>query len=80
MIERHADALRGARLVYLDCGTRDEFHLHHGARLFSRRLAALGITHEFEEFPDGHMNVHYRYDVSLPRMSRALAPVAGVAG
>ena len=80
MIERHADALRGARLVYLDCGTRDEYHLHHGARLFSRRLAALGITHEFEEFPDGHMNVHYRYDVSLPRMSRALAPVAGVAG
>jgi len=77
MIERHAESLRAARLVYLDCGTRDEFHLHHGARLLSRRLAALGIAHEHEEFPDGHMNVHYRYDVSLPRMSKALAP-AGV--
>ena len=73
MVERHAEALRGARLVFLDCGTRDEFHLHHGARLFARRLDALGIAHEFEEFPDGHMNVHYRYDVSLPKMSRALA-------
>jgi enterochelin esterase family protein len=74
MIERHAESLRAARLVYLDCGTRDEFHLHHGARLFARRLAALGVAHEYEEFPDGHMNVHYRYDVSLPRMSKALAP------
>jgi enterochelin esterase family protein len=74
MLERHAGALRDARLVYLDCGTRDEFHLHHGARLFSRRLKALGIAHDYEEFPDGHMNVPYRYDVSLPRMGRALAP------
>jgi len=76
MIERHAESLRTARLVYLDCGTRDEFHLHHGARLLSRRFAALGIAHEYEEFPDGHMNVHYRYDVSLPRMSKALAAPA----
>jgi enterochelin esterase family protein len=77
MVERHAEALRQSRLVFLDCGTRDEFHLHHGARLFSRRLEALGIAHEYEEFLDGHMNVHYRYDVSLPKMSRALAPPAG---
>jgi enterochelin esterase family protein len=76
MVERHAESLRAARLVYLDCGSRDEFHLHHGARLFARRLAALGVAHEYEEFADGHMNVHYRYDVSLPRMSRALAPEA----
>ena len=79
MVERHAEALRDARLVFLDCGTRDEFHLHHGARLFSRRLTALGIAHEYEEFPDGHMNVTYRYDVSLPRMGRALSPTTGAA-
>src|SRR5262245_40490399 len=79
MLERHAEALRTARLVYLDCGTRDEFHLQHGARLFTRRLAALGIAHEYEEFPDGHMNVQYRYDVSLPRMAKALAPAVGAA-
>jgi enterochelin esterase family protein len=72
LLERHADALRSLRLLYLDCGTKDEFHLHHGARLFTRRLEALGIAHEYEEFDDGHMNVTYRYDVSLPRLSRAL--------
>ncbi len=72
MLDRHAEALRSLRLLYLDCGTRDEFHLHHGARLFARRLDELGIAHEREEYDDGHMNVSYRYDVSLPRLARAL--------
>jgi enterochelin esterase family protein len=76
MLERHADALRSMRLVYLDCGTRDEWHLHHGARMFARRLRALGIAHQHEEFDDGHMNVQYRFEVSLPRLSEALAEPA----
>jgi enterochelin esterase family protein len=72
LIETHADALRSMKLVFLDCGSRDEFHLHHGLRIFSRRLEALGIRHEREEYDDGHMNVSYRYDVSLPKLTRAL--------
>lgn len=72
LLERHADALRSMKLVFLDCGSRDEFHLHHGLRLFARRLTALGIRHEREEYDDGHMNVSYRYDVSLPKLTRAL--------
>ena len=74
MLEAHADALRSMKLLYLDCGTRDEWHLHLGARLFARRLHALGIAHQHLEFDDGHMNVSYRYDHSLPRMAQALAP------
>ena len=69
----HADALRTQRLIHLDCGTRDEYHLHLGAREFSRALTALGIAHHHEEYPDGHMNVSYRYDVSLPRLTTILA-------
>ena len=69
--EREA-ALRSLRLLYLDCGTKDEFHLHHGARLFVRELKRRGIAHDYEEFDDGHMNVGYRYDVSLPRLATAL--------
>jgi enterochelin esterase family protein len=72
MLESRADALRSLRLLYLDCGTKDEWSLHLGARLFARRLTALGIPHEHEEYEDGHMNVSYRYDVSLPRLARAL--------
>lgn len=72
ILERHAEALKSMRLVYLDCGTEDEWHLHHGARMFVRRLHELGIAHEHQEFDDGHMNVTYRYDVSLPKMGAAL--------
>jgi len=72
MLERHAEALRSLQLLYLDCGTKDEWHLHLGARLFARRLGELGIPYEHEEFDDGHMNVSYRYDVSFPRLARAL--------
>ncbi len=75
MLESRANALRSMKLVYLDCGTQDEWHLHHGARLFARRLKDLGIAHEHEEFDDGHMNVSYRYDVSLPKMAQALGAV-----
>lgn len=72
MLDRHADALRSMKLLYLDCGIRDEWNLHLGMRLFGRRLDGLGIRHEREEFDDGHMNVQYRYDVSLPRIAAAI--------
>jgi enterochelin esterase family protein len=66
------EALRSLALLYIDCGSRDEFHLHHGARLFARELKARGIAHEYGEFDDGHMNVSYRYDTSLPLLAKAL--------
>lgn len=67
-----AEALRSLKLLYLDCGTKDEFHLHHGARRFVRELERLGIAHRHEEYDDGHMNVTYRYDTSLPLLAEAL--------
>jgi enterochelin esterase family protein len=73
LLGAHADALRSLRLLYLDCGTQDEFHLHHGARAFSAALSRLGIAHRHEEYADGHMNVAYRYDESLPALARALS-------
>jgi len=72
-LPQHADALRSMRLLWIDCGKRDEFHLHHGAREFARALTRLGIAHVHEEFDDGHMNVPYRYDRSLPALARALS-------
>jgi len=35
-------------------------------------LKALGVPHEYEEFDDGHLNVQYRYAVSLPKIAGAL--------
>lgn len=72
MLEHHTEALRSMKLLYLDCGIRDEWHLHLGMRLFTRRLETLKLPHETQEFDDGHMNVQYRYDTSLPRIATAL--------
>lgn len=76
MIETHADALRSLKLLYLDCGTGDEWNLHLGMRLFGQRLDALGIRHHKEEYDDGHMNVQYRYEVSLPKVAEAIGAAA----
>jgi enterochelin esterase family protein len=72
LVERHAQALASLRLLWFDCGTRDEWNLHHGARMLARRLAAVGVPHVHEEFDDDHKQVGYRHDVSLPRLARAL--------
>ncbi|HSQ59574.1 MAG TPA: alpha/beta hydrolase-fold protein [Acidobacteriota bacterium] len=74
MVERHAEGLRGTRLLFLDCGSDDEFYLELGARQLSAKLKGLGVAHVYEEYPDGHFGVSYRYDASLPRLAEALAP------
>jgi enterochelin esterase-like enzyme len=73
LADRYADNLKRLRLLFIDCGSRDEFNLHFGARQLVKKLQALGVPHEYEEFDDGHMNVQYRYDVSLPKLAGALA-------
>jgi pimeloyl-ACP methyl ester carboxylesterase len=66
------EALRKLRLVYVDCGTKDEFALIWGARALVARMRRAGLAPVYEEFDDGHMNVSYRYDVSIPLLVRAL--------
>ncbi len=73
LIERHEKALRSLRLAWLDCGVTDEFNLHLGARSFSRRLKQRRIPHVHEEFQGGHFDISYRYDASLPPLSRAVS-------
>ena len=65
------EALRRMKLVYLDCGNRDEYALHLGARIFCRRLAQLNIPHIHEEFDGGHRSTQFRYDHSLTAISQA---------
>lgn len=74
MLDRYAETLATRKLLFLDCGTRDEFHLQFGARIFVDGLRARGIRHRHEEFDDSHMNISYRYDRSLALLSEALDP------
>ena len=69
----HAAALRQMKLVYLDCGSRDEYALHLGARIFTRRLSELSIDHTYEEFDGGHRQTQFRYDVSLRMISEVFS-------
>lgn len=73
MVERYAKNLKKLRLVYVECGNRDEFSLHWGARALVAAMRKKGIRVRHEEFDDGHMNVSYRYDVSLPLLAKALS-------
>lgn len=71
MLDRYADNLKQLDTLFLDCGTRDEFNLHHGMRIFSAKAKALGVAHRVEEFDDGHMSISYRNDRSLEVISTA---------
>lgn len=68
----HADALRSLKLLYLDCGDRDEHFLHYGGRQLAAELGRLGVPHVYEEFPGGHRETEHRYDVSLSAIGRAI--------
>jgi hypothetical protein len=74
LVGRHVKALRSLRGIYIDCGWRDQYHIHYGTRILSMRLAEAGIRHVYEEFDDNHSDVDYRMDVSLPFLYRALKP------
>ena len=58
-------ALKALKTLWFDAGTRDEFHLHIGARRFSDVLKKLKVRHVYEEHGFGHFDMAGRYDVSL---------------
>ncbi len=74
LVARYKANLASLHGVYVDCGWRDQYHLHYGARILSRRLTEHGIRHRYEEFDDNHSSIDYRMDVSLPYLYRALKP------
>ena len=74
LVGRHRASLRTLSGIYIDCGWRDQYHIHYGTRILSQRLAAAGIRHTYEEYDDNHSDVDYRMDVSLPFLYRALKP------
>jgi S-formylglutathione hydrolase FrmB len=72
LVSKYKSNLKSLRGLYVDCGWRDQYHIHYGARILSRRLQEAGIAHAYEEFDDDHSDIDYRMDVSLPFLYRAL--------
>ena len=72
LVAKYRANLKSLRGIYIDCGWRDQYHIHYGSRILSQRLAEAGIRHRYEEFDDDHSDIDYRMDVSLPFLYRAL--------
>src|SRR5690606_35607229 len=47
MVQRYRNSLKTLRGIYIDCGWRDQYHIHYGTRQLSARLSAAGIRHTY---------------------------------
>lgn len=72
LVEEYHENLKALKLLYIDCGNRDQYHLVYGARQMHQKLGQYGIDHIYEEYPDNHSSVNYRFDRSLPMIIDAL--------
>ncbi|MBI5631378.1 MAG: esterase [Elusimicrobia bacterium] len=63
--QRFRANLKKLKTLYFDCGRRDEFCLHLGARKLSRVLKGLGVRHTYEEHDLGHFDMAERHDRSF---------------
>jgi hypothetical protein len=72
LVSSYRKNLKTLRGIYIDCGWRDQYHIHFGARLLSSILSEQKIRHVYEEFDDTHSDIDYRMDTSLPFLYRAL--------
>lgn len=72
LVGRYAANLRKLAGIYIDCGWRDQYHIHYGTRILSKRLADHGIRHRYEEFDDSHSGIDYRMEQSLPFLYQAV--------
>ena len=77
MIPDRIDALKTQNLIFLDCGTKDEWFLDVGTRLMASGMREHGLEVVHEEFDAGHMHIPFRYNHSLPLISKALVPPEG---
>ena len=72
LVGKYSDNLKSLKGIYIDCGWRDQYAIHFGARILSKRLKLTRIKHVYEEFDDTHSGIDYRIESSLPFLYKAL--------
>jgi hypothetical protein len=72
MVQQKSEALKQLKGLFIDCGSRDQYHLHYGARRLAHILKKCDVKHVYEEFDDDHNGIDYRLDISLPYLTTAL--------
>ena len=68
MVRKNPQPLNDLKTLYVDCGNRDQYNLHYGARQLTEVFECKNIHYEYQEFDDNHSGTSYRYDISLPLM------------
>src|SRR3989440_2699917 len=53
LVTKYRKNLKSLRGIYVDCGSRDQFHIHYGSPIPPKRLSEAGIGHLYGEV-DGH--------------------------
>ena len=74
LVTRYAKNLKTLHGIFIDCGWRDQYQIHFGARILSKRLTQAGVEHRYEEFAGTHSGIDYRMNKSIPFLYRALRP------
>jgi S-formylglutathione hydrolase FrmB len=65
--------------IYFDCGDVDPSGVYSWNMAFADSLQALGIPHEFQSYPGGHMNqLDSRYTVSLKFLDAAMKQITTI--
>ncbi len=72
MIPNYSESLKRLGCLFVDCGSKDQYHLHYGARQMKAALDASGVPVVYEEFSDNHSNIDYRLDRSIPLLYQAI--------
>ncbi len=72
LVKKHHTNLKKLKGIFIDCGSRDQFHIHFGSRKLSSELTKKNVQHVYQEFDGTHSGIDYRLDVSLPFLSRHL--------
>ncbi len=73
LVDQYQEGLRSLTFIYFDCGERDQYHLHLGARRLHQKLQSWDISHQYEEFKGDHfLWTRERLKKSLPFLLKNL--------
>lgn len=72
LVKTCADNLKTLKALYIDCGWRDQYLLHFGARQLVQQLAHYNVPYHYEEFDGSHSGTQHRFEVSLPMLYKAI--------
>lgn len=73
MVEPYAENLRKLRYRFVDCGTRDQYHLYLGSRQVHEQMLKHNIDHIYEEYDSDHFLLRRVQELkTIPQLVTAL--------